>query len=271
MSKQPFFFACLILLLSTTAVSGHLNAQVTTVDSLTMPEPPFADSIAEEYYDDYDVEETYEDSVKRAKANAFDTLTTFALPAVSQRNADSIYIEGLRNSAAFGYVKNGIPKPEEEKYPKKSFDFNTMWLYVALAAFIIFLVWYLLTSDILLLKKKKPATLAAAQEVETKDIFSIDYTAAISNAVAAKNYRLAVRLHYLQLLKMLSEKNIIQYQPDKTNFDYLLQLRPTPYYKAFFNMTRHYEYSWYGLFPIDEGQYHQIRNSFSTLTENAGI
>jgi hypothetical protein len=60
----------------------------------------------------------------------------------------------------------------------------------------------------------------------------------------------------------MSEKNIIQYKQDKTNFDYLLQLQPTNYYSSFFQLTRNYEYSWYGLFDISDEAYQLIKKDF---------
>jgi hypothetical protein len=60
----------------------------------------------------------------------------------------------------------------------------------------------------------------------------------------------------------MSEKNIIQYKQDKTNFDYLLQLHPTKHYNSFFRITRNYEYSWYGKFDVSEQAYRVISSEF---------
>jgi hypothetical protein len=67
---------------------------------------------------------------------------------------------------------------------------------------------------------------------------------------------------FLQLLKNLSEKNIIQYKHDRTNFDYLSQLYATRYYEDFFRITRHYEYSWYGQFEVSPKTYQVIKKEF---------
>ncbi|MCH5599572.1 DUF4129 domain-containing protein [Niabella ginsengisoli] len=116
-----------------------------------------------------------------------------------------------------------------------------------------------------IVQKKAASIETGSFEEEQKDIFSIQFAEAIQDALKANNYRLAIRLQYLQLLKTLSEKGIIKYQPDKTNFDYLLQTRSTSHYQDFLSATRSYEYSWYGLFPIDEDHYRNIENSFSDL------
>ena len=85
------------------------------------------------------------------------------------------------------------------------------------------------------------------EELATEDIFAINYQKEIDKAAQQGNYRLAVRLLFLRILKNLSQKNIIRYTQDKTNLDYLVQLHATRYYSDFFRITRNYEYSWYGL------------------------
>ncbi len=81
------------------------------------------------------------------------------------------------------------------------------------------------------------------------------------------NYRLAIRLQYLELLKKLSDNGLIHFLPDKTNFEYLAQLRSSSYYDDFFTATRNYEYSWYGLFDISENMYQKINNTFQQLKQ----
>ncbi len=75
----------------------------------------------------------------------------------------------------------------------------------------------------------------------------------------------AVRILYLQTLKMLSEKNIITYQADFTNMHYMQQLSQTLFYKDFFTITRHYEYVWYGEFAVSESAFDRIKNDFTSI------
>ena len=67
---------------------------------------------------------------------------------------------------------------------------------------------------------------------------------------------------FLHLLKNLSERNIINYKQDKTNFDYLSEVHSTSWYQPFFKVTRNYEYSWYGKFEINENAYRLIQKDF---------
>ena len=140
--------------------------------------------------------------------------------------------------------------------------FQTVLWVVILAVFAIGLAIYLSGSNVGLFRKKNVKTINAGEDEITEDIFAINYQKEIDKAAAQGNYRLAIRLMFLRLLKNMSEKSIIRYKQDKTNLDYLLELHPTNYYTHFFRITRNYEYSWYGQFNVSEGAYKIIRNDF---------
>lgn len=261
-----------ILLLTGILIGNTGQAQTDAIDSLSFVEPAAADSILqteEEYDEDYESQESYEDSIHRAETNAFDTLSPGAA-SVSWQQLPANYIDKLKKDDHFDYVKNGIPKSEKWDAPQISFSFGEIWIYIAIIVFLLLLAWYLKENNLLFFRKKPAAIQSVPQETLLKDIFSIEYEAAIKEALDSNNYRLAIRLHYLQLLKALSEKGIIHYQADKTNFDYLLQVRPTPHYPDFSGLTRHYEYSWYGLFPISRAQYDQVDQLFTNFHKKIG-
>ncbi|WP_327138699.1 DUF4129 domain-containing protein [Niabella yanshanensis] len=263
----------LVLLLAGILIGSSGQAQTDAMDSLSFVEPPAADTIlqTEEEYDDNDYEgqESYEDSIHRAETNAFDTLSRGAA-SVSGRKLPAGYIDNLKREDNFDYVKNGIPEPEKRNAPEMSFPIGEIWIYVAIILFLLLLAWYLKEHNLLFFRKKSAAVQSAPQEELLKDIFTIEYESAIKEALSNNNYRLAIRLHYLQLLKTLSEKGMIQYQPDKTNFDYLLQIRSTPHHADFSSLTRQYEYSWYGLFPINQAQYDHVEQLFANFHKKIG-
>lgn len=262
-----------ILLLTGILIGNTGQAQTDAIDSLSFVPPPVADSIlqSEEKYDEenYESEESYEDSIHRAETNAFDTLNRKAV-SIAWHQLPAGYIDNLKREDNFDYVKNGIPEPEKRDTPEMNFLIGEIWIYVAIIVFLLLLAWYLKENNLLFFRKKPATIQSVAQEELLKDIFSIDYATAIKEALDSNNYRLAIRLHYLQLLKTLSEKGVIQYQPDKTNFDYLLQVRSTPHYSDFSGLTRQYEYSWYGLFPISQAQYNQVDQLFTNFYKKIG-
>jgi Domain of unknown function (DUF4129) len=96
-----------------------------------------------------------------------------------------------------------------------------------------------------------------------EDIHSIDFNRDIEEAIHQQQYRVAIRLMYLRSLKLLSDKNLIDFKPNKTNFDYTGELADTDFARGFSGITMVYEYAWYGEFPIDEEIFARLRVYFS--------
>ncbi|HET6994629.1 MAG TPA: hypothetical protein VFI06_06590, partial [Chitinophagaceae bacterium] len=143
-----------------------------------------------------------------------------------------------------------------------------LWILI-IAGFALFVGVYLSNSNIGLFRRSGKAIAPGEEEQqETDNIFEINYQRDIDKAIGAGNYRLAVRLMFLRVLKNLSDKNIIQYRQDRTNFDYLMQLDTTKYYQDFFRITREYEYCWYGRFDIEPEKFTVIKNDFENFGNN---
>ncbi|GAA4330780.1 hypothetical protein GCM10023149_36200 [Mucilaginibacter gynuensis] len=100
-----------------------------------------------------------------------------------------------------------------------------------------------------------------------ENIHEIDFDAEIELAVTQGNYRLAVRLLYLKCLKQLSDKNLIDWQIDKTNTAYFYELQDADKQQAFGSLTRRFEYVWYGNFIIDEPAYKDINVLFQQFKQ----
>jgi hypothetical protein len=189
---------------------------------------------------------------------------------VSQRNVPDRIIKEMQADDAFWYANSNIEKKKPPKEGKEIYVplgqrkwFQTLLWLIIIGGFAAALMWYLAGSNIGLFRKRNISTSAGGEmDAISENIFEINYQKEIDKAAAQGNYRLAIRLMFLRTLKEMSEKNIIQYKQDRTNFDYLLQLQPTGYYNNFFRITRDYEYSWYGQFGVNEEAYNIIRNDF---------
>ena len=84
----------------------------------------------------------------------------------------------------------------------------------------------------------------------------------LATAIDQENYRLAIRYQYLKTLKQLSEKQLINIDKDKTNSDYLLDIKTPKYRKEFSYLAYIYEYVWYGEFKISASDYTDLQLSF---------
>ncbi|MBI5371782.1 MAG: DUF4129 domain-containing protein [Sphingobacteriales bacterium] len=148
---------------------------------------------------------------------------------------------------------------------------SLLWV-IIIVVFAAVILFYLANSNLGLFRRnKKIATAAGLPGDEMpEDIFAINYQQEIDKAAARGDFRMAVRLQFLRLLKLMTERNIIRYQQDRTNLDYLVQLRDTGYYSDFFRITRHFEYSWYGHFEVTAEAYGLIRKDIEQFENSNG-
>ncbi|MEO5997356.1 MAG: hypothetical protein ABIN89_11495 [Chitinophagaceae bacterium] len=103
--------------------------------------------------------------------------------------------------------------------------------------------------------------------VTEDNIHSINFDAAIEQAMADKNFRFAVRLLYLQTLKNLTDIGLINWQVNKTNIAYVEELNGNEYQQSFRTLTLQFENNWYGYVPIEENEFQGVINHFRQFNQ----
>jgi hypothetical protein len=141
--------------------------------------------------------------------------------------------------------------------------------YAALAAILTFAVLKLLQVDLTGVFGRGPRRSRLAYDIEGENIHEVDFRARIAEAEAAGNLRLATRLGYLEVLKFLTDQDLINWQPDKTNQAYLQELATSPLRERFREATRQFEYVWYGELSLNAALYQQVRTGQQAITRAA--
>ncbi|WP_308991181.1 hypothetical protein QLS71_002125 [Mariniflexile litorale] len=98
-----------------------------------------------------------------------------------------------------------------------------------------------------------------------ENIKDVNFDHLIEAALKENNYRLATRYLYLKSLKLLTNKNIIEWHYDKTNSDYINEIKDEHTKSVFKRISYLYDYVWYGEFPIDEAIYTKNQSDFDKL------
>ena len=98
-------------------------------------------------------------------------------------------------------------------------------------------------------------------EIEEDNIYGIDFDVAIREALERKDYREAVRLKYLQTLKILTENGRIDWQLHKTPTQYTYECSD----EDFLRMTRHFLRIRYGNFEATPEIYEDMAAAYSSL------
>ena len=101
-----------------------------------------------------------------------------------------------------------------------------------------------------------------AYNIEDENIHAISFESAIQQALENGNYRLAIRYLYLQSLKILTDKNLIAWLPNKTNRDYLRELNTATIQQPFRVVTNIFEYAWYGNLTVTEEDFTGMKEEF---------
>lgn len=235
--------------------------------------PPVFDSVGS--IEDL-IEAPYEEEAE--KVIHFDQIEPWDKTTVASRKVDDSLVRKMRKDEEFWYVNEAPQKEQPQQQPKQSSSWlndlakkewfrNLLWVLVV-GGFLAVLIWFIISSDVQLFKKSSASiTKQEEDDLINQSIFDINYDQEIHKAITAQNFRLAIRLLYLQTLKRLSEENVINYKQERTNNDYVMQLFNTGYYKDFFRLTRHFEYAWYGQFPVAPASFEVIKTDFHSFKQ----
>lgn len=169
------------------------------------------------------------------------------------------------------------PKPQENKLPKVGspsgldWTLNTeLWGNVFQVIAIILAVLAIAFGVYKMLQQPRNRALARDGVEITLDnledyIHETDLDRFLRSALSNRNYALAIRLYYLQIIKDLSLKNAIRWSREKTNRDYLIEMRKHPLSESFRAATSTFERVWYGNLPIDETGFRLLEPQFKQL------
>ena len=134
--------------------------------------------------------------------------------------------------------------------------------YTLLALVAVLLIYFLRSGEVNRLFYKAEDVSKPFNGFVEEDIHGLDFDALIAAALANGQYRLIVRYLYLQILRALSEKNLISWQQNKTNFDYLNELKNPDFNQLFRETTHLFNCVWYGDFTLTEKKFVAIKDAF---------
>ncbi|MUU77562.1 hypothetical protein [Winogradskyella endarachnes] len=150
-------------------------------------------------------------------------------------------------------------------------DYQTLEyiVYGLLGVIILYLlIKFLLENPINSVFKTETAAIEGFNYVE-ENIEQIDFDLLISKALKEQNYRLATRYLYLKSLKSLANKKVIEWHYEKTNTDYLNEIKDNQLKTLFKRVSYIYDYVWYGEFPINEASFNKNKADFNQLIKTS--
>jgi hypothetical protein len=167
-------------------------------------------------------------------------------------------------------------KPTEPKKPKKSKQRNSdsssgdgvykvleIIAYIVVGGLIIFLVYYFFLHF-------KGSDSGAKIEVnfdETppSEIPKSELERRLEAALANEDYREAIRIYFIFIIKDLATKDWIKWEREKTNYSYLMEMRSKPQFELFNEVVSVYDVVWYGNYTISKSLYETVEPKFKQL------
>ena len=98
-------------------------------------------------------------------------------------------------------------------------------------------------------------------EIE-KNLHKVDFEKLIQKSLESGENRLTIRYYYLWTLKKMSENHFIEWDVEKTNSDYLYEIKNEAQKEDFAYLSYLYNNIWYGEFELDEETFAKARTAF---------
>ncbi|MFA5574032.1 MAG: hypothetical protein WC994_03140 [Brumimicrobium sp.] len=187
-------------------------------------------------------DETYKEKVEQSREKLFKDGEKEGVEKQTKSKND-IDIEDLNipDSEAPGF--NPIPNNIDNFNPNP--DAIQLIFYLIGIGLVAFLVYRLIIS------RSSKGTLTNnendfAEDVNPETIKKSDLQTELKKAIDEENYRLAIRIYYIQTLKAFVEAGFIKWKKKKTNYHYLLEVSGKKEFFDFQKAIQIYEWTWYG-------------------------
>lgn len=195
---------------------------------------------------------------------------------VDVRLPDPKFAEAFKNQKEFAY---SLP-PVKTNFLEQLYEYVKNWLdklekisailpwvlKTLLIAIVLFLLYIVIT------KTRIYRIFYSEKEIDTPE-FTIsktnpeneDLDELIRKFVTEKQFRQAVRALYLKVISLLIAREYIHFSKEKTNIDYLHDLKNVELKTRFYAITSIYNYVWYGDAEIAEEQFEKFNERFQSF------
>lgn len=185
---------------------------------------------------------------------------------------DFIYDKAKEPVGFWEIISAWISDLLEQIFTSKAFSFISRYLTYIIIAIAVVIVIYVLH------KSKLQGIIYGTQEntaIEIKetgeDIHSINFDTIINNAIANKEYRIAVRYYYLKTLKLLADNNLIDWKINKTNSQYVREIKRQELRNSFAELTHIFEWIWYGEIAVENSLFESAQKSFTSFSASMEV
>ncbi|MFB9108388.1 DUF4129 domain-containing protein [Flavobacterium gyeonganense] len=215
-------------------------------------------------------------SVKYAESDIYvdsDTIEAKTFPKNFKKkytDSDFVYEQKTPEKNWWDHFKEWLADVLNEiftfKNPQASLNFVAILLKI-LAVLIVVFVIYLIVKALIgkegkwIFSKEAKQKVVHYSDIE-KNIHLLDFEKLIKESIEKGEKRIAIRYYYLWLLKVMAKNRYIEWDIEKTNSDYLNEIKNPAHKDEFTYLSYVYNYIWYGEFEINERMFEKAENRF---------
>lgn len=199
---------------------------------------------------------------------------------VTDNTAQDIYssIKKKYNSNEFEYDESKVKKSSfldrlrrwvndffDSISPDWDFDVYKVFYYLLLILGIVtlvFIFYKLLFSKNALFQTTKKENYDSEIQFVERNLLSIDIQPYIQEAIAKKEWNLAIRYLHLHNLQLLAKKEIIHWDYRKTNQEFSTEIKDKTLQQAFQKTTLLFNYIWFGDFELNQIDFEKFQKDF---------
>lgn len=174
-------------------------------------------------------------------------------------------------SEHFKEVKPRKEKPAKELKKKQALSFKDLFrpiLYVLIIGALAIAIFIILKRFLKFFDERVPLSkLSDIVENLEEQLQRADFDALIEKALAEKQYRLAIRILYLKVIKQLSDQSLIHWKKNKTNGHYVREMARYDSGGKFAFLTLVYEQCWFGNYQVDQANFSLLSHAFYRFIE----
>lgn len=257
----------LFTILSLTLVVGSLYAQPKAIDSIRTQLPPVVERHA--HAKNKKTTPLLEDKESDIAVLQFDK--NFKEKYKKDQNFD--YEETKADDSIWQRFKNWLRDLISDFFSAFDVDYETQSrltiFYRILSIFTVgILVFYIIRAfvqkDAYWLFKKRSKKVAIPVDDVEKNLTTVHFPTLLSKTINESQYRLAIRYYYLWLLQSLQESKQIEWHIEKTNSDYVAEIKDEKTRENFQYLSYIYNNIWYGEHEITETEFFQAKRSYET-------
>ena len=135
-------------------------------------------------------------------------------------------------------------------------EYSGIILIIIAILILLLILWFLYKKrpELFMRSRRGPVNYSVHEDT----IYGVDFDAEIRRAIDRKDYREAIRLLYLQTLKLLSDDGRIDWQLYKTPTEYIYEVKQEMLRTPFRNLTHGFLRVRYGNFPASESLFEEL-------------